>query len=65
MIVEIDDDYLRKVTGARRKDDLGLKLEQWLYGDPRFDQNREVELGRAIVRNLVKKLRTERSGEDG
>mgnify|MGYP003528860023 CR=1 FL=1 len=38
MMLEIDDDWLRSVLNVRsRKKDLGEALEEYLYGDPRFD----------------------------
>lgn len=65
MMIELDDEYLRQLVRASRKADLGLALEQYLYGDPRFDVNREQELGRTIVKHMVEQLRKAREGGAG
>lgn len=57
MMIEIDDDWLRSVLNVRsKKKDLSEALQEYLYGDPRFDVNREQQLGRLIVRHIVEKM---------
>ena len=64
MMLEIDDDWLRSVLNVRsRKKDLGEALEEYLYGDPRFDVNREQHLGLLLVRHIVETQRKARNGE--
>lgn len=58
MMIEIDDDWLRQVLNVRsRKKDLGEALQEYLYGDPRFDVNRESHLGVILVRHIVETIR--------
>jgi len=59
MMIEVDDDWLRRVLNVHsRKKDLGEALQEYLYGDPRFDVNREQQLGVLIVRHIVETIRS-------